>query len=362
MRMRLAGAVALTVLSLASPSAAERSGRDEPGITHVGTFLAGAGIRGAVLEGDYLYVASPQSLSIFDVSTPESPELLATRPSARFIHGELISTGGDLLLLNGGIVLGGLDVWNVEDKSNPVLAGSVEGVSDEHFSCLLDCTWAYGSLGSIVDLRVPQEPVVQPGNWKRTLGMYDERVHRIDEYRRGFMAVAPRDGAPVILDVRDPLRPRVVARTQIPAVDLSMFLYATWPRGGDDRFVVASTENPNCRDEHKAALLTFDTKGWPRDRRFEVAGRFRYKTRTDDETCLAYYFSLHPEFEDGGLALLPNGLEGTRLLEVERDGRMTEVGSFVLPTSDVWLAFWVDEEIFYALNETGEVYVLRYEP
>lgn len=350
---------ALALCCLAPAAAAERP---RAAITLHGVFLVGGPISGAAVDGRFLYVATPYSLLVYDVEDPLDPELLAARASSRFIHGELISTGGDLLLLNGGVGAGGLDVWNVEDKSNPVLAGTVEGIRDEHFSCLLACTWAYGSAGSIVDLRVPQDPVVHPGNWKRTLGMYDRRVHRIDEYRPGFMAVAPRDGAPAILDVRDPIRPRVVARTQMPALDLNMFLYTTWPRGGDDRFLVASTENPHCSDGHMAALLTFDTKGWPQDRRFEIAGQFRYTTRTDDETCLAYYFSLHPDFDDGGLALLPNGIEGTRVIEVGPDGSMEEVGSFVLPTSDTWLAFWIDDEIFYSLNATGEVYVLRYEP
>ncbi len=358
MRRRLVAAV-LALCCLAPASAAERPAAS---VALKGVFVAGGPIVGAALDGRYLYVATPHSLSIYDVEDPMAPELLATRASSRFVHGELISTGGDLLLLNGGIGIGGLDVWNVEDKSNPVVAGTIEGVRDEHFSCLLDCTWAYGSAGSIVDLRVPQDPVLHPGNWARSIGMGNTFFHRIDEYRRGFMATAPREGAPAIVDVRDPLRPRVVARTRMPSRYLSMFLYTTWARGGSDRFLVASTENPACDDDHKAALVTFDTKGWPRERRFEIAGRFRYTTRTEDETCLAYYFSLHPEFEDGGLALLPNGLEGTRVIEVAPGGTMTEVGSFVLPTSDVWLAFWVDEEIFYALNATGEVYILRYEP
>ncbi len=202
---------------------------------------------------------------------------------------------------------------------------------------------------------------MQDFNWKVATGLGKQPVHRLDEYRPGFMATAPRGGPPMIVDVRRPLAPRIVARTRVP-LNRSMFLYTTWPRGGDDRFLVTSTENRGCGDDHEGALLTFDTNGWPHDRRFEVAGRFRYAGRTQDESCLAYYFDLHPEFDDGGLILLPNGIEGTRLLDVAPDGTMTEVGSFVLPTSDVWLAFWIDDEVFYALNATGEVYILRYTP
>lgn len=359
--MRMAGAVALAACCLAPASAAELREGDAGTITFEGAFVAGAPIRGAALDGDHLYVATLQSLAIYDVADPASPELLATRASTRLIHGELISTGGDLLLLNGGLIGGGLDVWNVEDKSNPVVAGTIEGLPDEHFSCLLDCQWAYGSAGSIVDLRVPQEPDVLDVNWKVEAGIGKEFHHRVDEYRWGFMATAPRGGAPAIVDVRDPLRPRIVARTRVPRVNSSMFLYSSWLRGGNDRFVLTSTENGTCSDDHQAALVAFDTKGWPGDARFEEAGRFRYPGKTGD-SCLAYYFSAHPDFADGGPVLLPNGLEGTRVIDVAPDGTMSESASFVLPTSDVWLAFWIDEEIFYALNSTGEVYVLRYEP
>lgn len=356
----IAGALALTLLATA-PAA----GRREPAnadVTLQGIFAVGGPIRGAALDDGYLYVATPYSLLVYDVRDPVSPQLLAARASTRFVHGELVSTGGDLLLLNGGLLAGGLDVWNVEDKSNPVLAGTIDGMPDEHFSCLLDCAWAYGSEGSVVDLRVPQEPVVQDVNWKVVAGLGDKNVHRLDEYRPGFMATAPRGSNPVIVDVRRPLRPRVVAHTRVPPLNQNMFLYTTWARAGADRFLVTSTENPGCGDDHQAALVTFDTEGWPADRRFEVAGRFRYSSRTEEESCLAYYFSLHPDFEDGGFVLLPNGLEGTRVLEVARDGTMREVGSFVLPTSDVWMAFWIDAEVFYALNASGEVYMLRFEP
>lgn len=353
----------LAVCCAATASAADRPAREAAaGITFESAFAVEGPIRGAAIDDDVLYVATPWSLVIYDVSVPESPELLAQRLTTRLIHGELISTGGDLLLLNGGIANGGLDVWNVEDASNPVLAGSVEGMPDEHFSCLLECTWAYGSAGSIVDLRRPQEPDTQSVDWKVEAGLENRTVHRLDEFKPGLMSTAPRGGDPVVLDVRDPLRPRVVAKTEVGPLDSSAFLYTTWPSRGTDRFLVGSTENGSCNDPFQGALVTFDTKGWPRDRTFETAGRYRYRSRTEDETCLAYYFSLHPDFDDGGLVLLPNGLEGTRLIEIARDGKMKEVGSFVLPTSDVWLAFWIDEEIFYALNQTGEVYVLKYAP
>ncbi|MDQ4025842.1 MAG: acyltransferase family protein, partial [Actinomycetota bacterium] len=219
------GAAVVALCCLAAPSSARLPADAAADISVVGVFAAGGVVTGAVLEDDFLYVATTNSLSIYDVSDPAAPELLATRPSPRVIHGELISTGGELLLLNGHIGISALDVWNVEDKSNPVLAGTVQGVSDEHFSCLLQCTWAYGSNGSVVDLRVPQKPELYRFNWKDALGLGETRVHRLDEYRPGFMATAPRGSAPLIVDVRRPLEPRVVAKTKPPSFMPSMFLY-----------------------------------------------------------------------------------------------------------------------------------------
>ena len=330
-------------------------------VSVVSVFAVGGAISGAVLDGDYLYVTTSTTLSIYDVSNPIAPVLLAAKPSPHFIYGELLSTQGEILLLNDGIGGGTLDIWNVEDKTNPILAGSISGVNDEHVSCLIQCTWAYGSNGSIIDLRVPQEPDLRSESWKVVSGAGDGHVHRLDEYRPGFMATAPRGGNPVFLDVRRPLKPKLVARARVPVLSPNMFLYTSWLTGGNDRFAMSSVENGQCNNEFQGALLTWDTKGWPKDRRFEVAGKYRYAGRTNDENCLAYYFSVHPDFDDGGLVLLPNGLEGTRIIEVAKNGQMEEVDSFVLPTSDVWLAFWIDEEIFYALNSTGEVYILRYE-
>jgi len=53
-------------------------------------------------------------------------------------------------------------------------------------------------------------------------------------------------------------------------------------------------------------------------------------------------------------------LEGIRLVSIGRTGAVEEVDSFTPPISDVWFTFWLDKEIFYALNRTGEVYILRY--
>lgn len=361
----LAAALALGLLAVPGMSAADApAGEDSARSELVGAFVVGAPITGATLLDGYLYVTSSDRLSIYDVSEPLLPKLVGTEPSPNAIYGELISTDGETLLLNNGIATGTLDIWNVEDKTNPVHVSSVGGVNDEHVSCALECTWAYGSLGSIVDLRKPGDPELRDPNWKEITGLEKDAIHRLDEFRYGFMATAPRQGPPVLLDVRRPLRPRIVARTLVPRKVPNAFLFSNWLRAGTDRYMVSSSETAVCNDKHQGALVTFDTTGWPRDRRFEVADTFKYRARTDsdedEESCRSYYFSMHPDFADGGLILLPNGLEGTRIVEVSPRGSMEETDSFIPPVSDVWLAFWIDEEIFYALNTTGEVYILRY--
>ena len=338
--------------------------RDHPPIEIVSVFFAAGPITGAAKLNDYLYVTTLDRLSIYDVSDPVVPRLVGTAPSPNTIYGELISTDGSTLLTNDGLAGGTLDIWNVEDKTNPVLAATMTGIHDEHVSCLLECNWAYGSEGTIVDLRHREDPDERSENWKEIVGLEKDHFHRLDEYRLGYMATAPRRGPPVLLQVTRPLQPRIIARTKVPRRVPNAFLYSEWVRGGQDRFVISSSETPQCNDEHQGALISFDTKGWPRDQRFEVAGTFKYRGRreTDSEerSCQSYYFSLHPNFASGGLILLPNGLEGVRIVEMDRAGKMEQADAFIPPVSDVWHAFWIDEEIFYALNRTGEVYVLRY--
>ena len=57
-----------------------------------------------------------------------------------------------------------LYVYDVEDKSAPVKLSELSGLNDHNFACVMDCRYAYGSRGSIVDLRNPAQPEVV-GNW-----------------------------------------------------------------------------------------------------------------------------------------------------------------------------------------------------
>ena len=360
--------MALLCLLLGGPvSAADEDHQpapSRPAIEVVGAFFAGGPIVGAAKLGEYLYITTPDRLAIYDISDPIVPTLLGTAVSPRAIYGELISTDGETLLTNDGLTGGTLDVWDVEDKTNPVLATTLRGIPDEHVSCLLECSWAYGSAGTIVDLRDPRDSEVRSENWKKIVGLDRDAIHRIDEYRLGYMATAPRRGPPVVIQVTRPLHPRIVARTEVPRSVPNAFLYSEWVREGRDRFLITSSETQRCDDRHQGALMSFDTKGWPRTQVFEIAGTFKYRgtreSESEERTCQSYYFSLHPDFADGGLILLPNGLEGLRIVKMDRRGQMTQDASFIPPVSDVWLAFWIDDEIFYGLNRTGEVYILRY--
>ncbi len=353
-RRALAAGLVACLLPLFSVAPGSADGR--PDFDLVTTFVAGPQITGAVLSGDHLYVTSVNMLSIYDVSNPVDPRRIATTSSSTLVHGELLSTNDRVLLLNDGLRT--LEVWDVEDKTNPVPVGRVDWLDDEHVSCVLDCTWAYGSGGSIVDLRRPADPQKADGNWKEMLGLEKIPVHRLDESRRGVMVAVPRLGSPFLIDARDPARPKLIARTKYPPLHRPGFLYAEWPHQMRHRYLFASVEytGSGCDDETDGALVSFDTKGWPRKDRFAFAGSYT----VPPGQCTGYYFSLNPSFEENGLISLPAGDEGIRMLHVDAEGRFEEADFYKPIVSDVWLSFWVDEEIIYLLNHTGEVYVLRY--
>ena len=324
----------------------------------VSAFHAGGPIRGAAVHDNYLYVSTPDRLTIWDLTDPDSPETASTAVSPRLIHGELLSTNGELLLLNEETISGfrTVDVWDVEDKTNPKLVGSIPSTPDEHVSCILDCKWAYGSEGSILDLRDASAPVKRDENWLELAGVKGLNIHRVDEYRNGFVVTAPRGWAPMTVDVRDPLHPRLKRQTGLPVTAKPGFLFSDLSPAGN-RYLFTSTEFPDgsgCEEPHDGALLAFDM----RQPRAPIASKFSVDSA---EGCTGFYFSFHPDFENTGLIALPQSLAGVRIVKF-KPGRMQEMGSFVPAVADMWLTFWIDEEFFYALSESGEIYILRYVP
>lgn len=354
-------AAALLVAAVLAGGAAPSPARQPPAgeVELVGIFHAGGVIRGAAIEGNHLYVSTPDRLSIYSIEDPESPQQLSSVVSPRLIHGELLSTNGELLLLNEESIssVRTVDVWDVEDKSNPKLVGTVPSVADEHVSCILDCTWAYGSEGSILDLRDSSAPTKHDANWLELAGLKGLDLHRVDEYRNGHVVTAPRGWEPMTFDVRDPLRPRRSRATALPFNVKPGFLFSDWPQEGKSRYLFSSVEFPSdneCDQKYEGALLAFDMKKAhaPVASSFSVDGR---------DGCTGFYFSFHPGFARTGLIALPQSLGGVRIARF-KPGRMQDVGSFVPGVTDMWLAFWIDKEFFYALSLTGEIYILRYVP
>jgi hypothetical protein len=57
---------------------------------------------------------------------------------------------------------GCLVLFDVRDKSHPVQVAAVSGAGDHTSTCILGCTYLYGSSGSITDLRGSSAPATRP--------------------------------------------------------------------------------------------------------------------------------------------------------------------------------------------------------
>ena len=165
---------------------------------------------GARLVDGYFYVTSSTQLSIYDARVPESPTLLSTTPMPQmpYFAEEDVDTNGEVLLISAN---GTLNVVDVRDKAAPSVVGTLD--VDEHtISCVLDCTWAYGSEGTIVDLRDPAAPKVA-GNWTKSIPGGGGDKHDVTEVSPGMVMTS--SGTIALLDARTtPAAPKLVTTTQ----------------------------------------------------------------------------------------------------------------------------------------------------
>jgi hypothetical protein len=313
--------------------------------------------------GDFFYITTERDLTIYDVTEPADPQevgsLVLPELGQPVFTEEDPDTNGEILLVsNGGVLM----VIDVSDKTAPALLSTLDDADDHTVSCVLDCTWAYGSEGTIVDLRDPASPVLSPENWQTD---DIESEHDVTEVSPGMILTSTQPLK--LLDARtDPEHPTVVGST---ALEADRFVHANrWPRGGQDDFLLVGGEavGPGCAGDLSASFSTWDARAWRTTGAVEQIDEFRLapgaltEGRAPDSSFCVHWFTEHPYYENGGLVAISWYEHGTHFLEVGDDGKISEVGWFLGGGGQASGAYWIDERTVYVADYIRGLDVLRF--
>lgn len=327
---------------------------------------------GANIRGDYMYLTSWKNISIYDISDPLEPKLTAIKPIGFQFENENVATNGKILLFSEQLPGDKLHVYDISDKTQIREIATLENAGDHTMTCIFECRWAYGSDGSIVDLRNPSNPKLMKQNWHTLTGLNADGAHDVNQYKPGFLVTSPISDDFQILDVREPLDPKVLGRGKHPQPEDFLFHSGTWPRGGQDKFVIMQGEKnfkPQC-DSGQGPVMTYRATDVPDSNRhtFSLVDRYRVENGTYVDGapainalgCSAHWFEVHPTFENGGLMTLGYYEHGTHFLDVSKEGQITRKGYFLPNLGSTSAAYWVNRRVVYAVDYTRGIDILRY--
>lgn len=367
-RRRLVGAaVALAALAGGQPSvAAAADGVTSPNVEHVRHIPIDGGATSAAVVGKRLYVAGWSTLAIFDISEPADPiPLSEVSLGLQFPHEDVDTNGKILVLaetqLTGPSPFDRFHIWDVTDPANPrEIASPPNPRGDRSLTCVYNCTYAYGSAGTILDLTNPANPQVV-GNWlpAGTRAGFD-----VTEARPGIILASTR---PLLLfDARDdPRAPRLVASGEDTQ---RVAHFAQWPHNGNDRFMLTSVETfgkPRC-DSGSGPLITWDAAS-AETGTLRIIDELRWANGTITDglplvnkvACSTHVFDAHPDFRNGGLVAVGHFDHGTRFVDVAPNGQMTEIGYFMPFSGQTFAARWANDEVVYGVDLERGIDVLR---
>ena len=371
----------------AGPSAGGLSTDNVEFIRHIPISNDGVGGR---LIGRYFYTNDQNKIMIFDTKTPEDPQLVSVVPmpqEAIYSREDLDGNGKILIVPNtvsgvsdgtppsdagGGTGSGGVGAANalyiidVEDKTNPRIISKINGAAQHTFSCILDCKYAYGSDGNIVDLRNPAEPQWLEAKWTEATPAQGGG-HDVEEIAPGFVLTSTQ---PImLLDVRKSVtRPKVLA---LGASEDGRFIHSgRWPQKGKDNFLLMGGETNNrvrC-SEQTGALMTWDASNWKKTHTFSMIDEYRMKNGTYADGsppanvmgCSSHWLEASPKFKNGGVMAAAFFEHGIRFIDVSSKGKINEIGWYIGHGTSAGAVYWVNDEILYAIDYTRGIDVLRF--
>ncbi len=365
-------------------------------VTWISVNPAHTGSAGGRLHDGYFYVTDPRGIFIYNVSNPASPVLTGSLVAPQVggatqavLAQEDPDTNGEILLvdaINTGAASGGyrLLVVDVTNKAAPRVIGSV-ATTDHTWTCVADCTYAYGRTGGIIDLTNPSAPV-QVANWKSTVSG-SGYTHDFTEVTPGRLMSA---GQPSFyIDSTAPSSPQKLTTIKTTFSSLG-YHSAVWPRAGRDKFLIMGTEiapagannaaGSDCQGDGEIA--TYDTSevlaeeleeqenpdgvwgpaNFVKKDFWEISGRGTYSDgRAPFHTLYcSHWFDAHPDWNDGGLLAMAHYDFGTRFLKVNSAGDISEVGWFQPVGGYTASAYWITKDIVYTLDYRRGLDILRF--
>ena len=369
MRKLVCALTLLVTASLALPPAT--AGPTQGGVTsdnveylkHV-NFEVGTAT-GMKVIGDYLYITSWKSFSIYDVTDPLNPELVSITPFGFKFENEDVATNGKIMLFSEQLPQNILHVWDVEDPANPEEIASLAGGGGHTSECVLDCSYSYSSTGTIVDLNNPAKPKIV-GNWGK--GMPATGAHDLNEVAPGLVLSSSR---PIVfLDARKtPTKPSLLAVGDDDKITGGIHSNR-WPNLATDDIVMFSSESNatgRCSGSN-GAFMTWDASQYKKTHAFKLLDIYQLSNGTYSDGsppanglgCSAHWFQEHPTFKDGGLVALGSYEHGTRFVDVSSTGKIKEVGYFVPWGGSTSASYWLNDEIVYAVDYSRGIDILRY--
>ena len=406
--LTLALVVGLLGLPAAAQTRTDIGGVASSNVTWLGQVTDAMGVAegGRLVDGYFYATVNGRGLLIFDVRTPAAPRLVGRLALPHLAENEDVATNGEIALLSqgsvarvaddnmalarellplpgmpeqpvGGSAVSALHVVDVRDKAHPRIRSTLLGAGDHTYTCLDDCSWAYGGWGNIIDLRDPNHPRLLERRWTEMVGVPDFYVrHDVVEVRPGLVLTSTQ---PMLaLNTTDPAAPRVIAQSD---GSRNTSHNVAWPNAGRDRFILSASENahPRCEtrdsggevvDGFLQAVKTWDTTGWRDTGAFKPLHEYfvRNGTYLDGQPavsgamgCSPHWLDAHPSFRNGGLFAEASYGHGVRFVDVASDGRMTEVGWFLGWGANTSAVYWISDEIAYAVDMQRGIDILRFD-
>ena len=400
----LAAAAVLVMLAPAAPAQTTGDSVSSDNVEFVKNIReVGDGVGATIIpEKNLMFVTSTTHLMIYDISDPENPVRKGLLSLNVEFENEEVPTNGKLLGISadtfcvvpdptnpGAVANSGtscLSIYDVSDPENVKLLTNVPDAGDHTATCVLDCQYFFGSEGKVVDARDPANAKLMDFNWESHLaekyGLETKAsCHHQREIQPGIIlgscnpvvafSVRPEDGG----SITDP-----VLLSLGVAEDSTLIHSSRWPREGKDKFTLVGQETNatgTCGDD-SAAFQTWNADqaragaspfSFPKNTTMSLIDEFRPSNGTyvDGRNpynalgCSVHWFQEHPSFNNGGLVAVAAYENGTRLLQVAPDGKLTEQGFFQPLGGSTSAPHWAPNgKVFYNIDYTRGIDVIRY--